>query len=61
MGKFLAANLLPVTLGNITAGAIFVACGYSVAFGTIGQKLTKTEATKGVPAESLNLPEIGSN
>jgi len=61
VGKFLAANLLPVTLGNIVAGALFVACGYSVAFGTIGKKLAKIEATKGVPAESLNLPEIGTN
>jgi formate transporter len=36
--KFLTANLLPVTLGNIVGGALFVATAYSFIFGALGKK-----------------------
>jgi formate/nitrite transporter FocA (FNT family) len=36
--KFLLSNLLPVTLGNIVGGAVFVALAYSYIFGTFGKK-----------------------
>jgi formate/nitrite transporter FocA (FNT family) len=36
--KFLTANLLPVTLGNIVGGALFVATAYSFIFGALGKR-----------------------
>lgn len=35
---FLTANLIPVTLGNIVGGALFVATAYSFIFGALGGK-----------------------
>ena len=37
--QFLAANLLPVTLGNIVGGAVCVAVVYAVCFGRPGRAL----------------------
>ncbi len=33
-------NILPVTLGNAFAGAILVACSYSLAYGALGRRLS---------------------
>eukprot|EP00198_Chlamydomonas_reinhardtii_P004731 XP_001694067.1 nitrite transporter [Chlamydomonas reinhardtii] len=35
-GAFLTANLIPVTLGNVFAGAVLTAGSYSLAFGRLG-------------------------
>ncbi|KAL4440231.1 hypothetical protein ABPG75_003232 [Micractinium tetrahymenae] len=40
-GKFLLNNLLPVTLGNIFAGAVCVATLYSLAFGELGRRVNR--------------------
>ncbi len=36
-GSVLLKNLLPVTLGNAFAGALLVACSYSLAYGALGR------------------------
>ena len=36
---FLAANLLPVTLGNIVGGAVCIAAVYALCFGQPGKSL----------------------
>jgi len=38
---FLLSNLLPVTLGNMIAGSLFVAGSYALMFGTPGEKVGK--------------------
>lgn len=38
-GHFLAANLLPVTLGNIVGGAVCIAAVYALCFGEAGKSL----------------------
>ncbi|KAL4433475.1 hypothetical protein ABPG77_010328 [Micractinium sp. CCAP 211/92] len=38
---FLLHNLLPVTLGNIVAGALCMATTYSLAYGSLGKKVWK--------------------
>lgn len=38
---FLLDNLLPVTLGNIVAGALCMATTYSLAYGSLGKKVWK--------------------
>ena len=38
-GHFLAANLLPVTLGNIVGGAVCIAAVYALCFGQAGKSL----------------------
>ncbi len=38
---FLLNNLLPVTLGNIVAGALCMATTYSLAYGSLGKKVWK--------------------
>lgn len=40
-GRFLLKNLLPVTLGNIFAGAVCVATLYSLAFGELGRRVNR--------------------
>lgn len=42
--KFLLHNLLPVTLGNIFAGAVCVATLYSLAFGELGRRVNRALA-----------------
>ncbi len=39
-GTVLFKNLLPVTLGNAAAGALLVACSYSLAYGALGRRLS---------------------
>jgi len=34
-------NFIPTTLGNIFAGSIIVACGYSYSFGALGKRCEK--------------------
>ncbi len=36
---FIFRNLIPVTIGNIIAGAGFVATSYSLAYGSLGKKV----------------------
>jgi len=43
-------NFIPTTLGNIFAGSIIVACGYSYSFGALGQP------KKQKPAEPIDAP-----
>eukprot|EP00191_Tetraselmis_sp_GSL018_P005579 CAMPEP_0177603956 /NCGR_PEP_ID=MMETSP0419_2-20121207/15827_1 /TAXON_ID=582737 /ORGANISM="Tetraselmis sp., Strain GSL018" /LENGTH=337 /DNA_ID=CAMNT_0019097839 /DNA_START=159 /DNA_END=1172 /DNA_ORIENTATION=- len=38
ISQFLTANLIPVTLGNIVGGAIFVGTAYAYIFGRLGKK-----------------------
>ncbi|KAL4451701.1 hypothetical protein ABPG75_007363 [Micractinium tetrahymenae] len=38
---FFLNNLLPVTLGNIVAGALCMATTYSLAYGSLGKKVWK--------------------
>lgn len=40
IGDILAKNMIPVSLGNLFAGAICVAASYSFAFGKLGEKKT---------------------
>jgi formate/nitrite transporter len=40
MGQFVLKNLIPVTLGNIFAGVVLVACVYSLIYGSLGKKIT---------------------
>lgn len=40
MGQFVLKNLIPVTLGNIFAGVVLVACVYSLIYGSLGEKIT---------------------
>lgn len=37
--KFILNNLIPVTLGNIVAGALCMATVYSLAYGSLGKKV----------------------
>jgi formate/nitrite transporter len=37
-------NFIPTTLGNIVAGSLIVACGYSFSFGTLGGMSSKAAA-----------------
>jgi formate/nitrite transporter FocA (FNT family) len=39
-GSVVLKNILPVTLGNAFAGAILVACSYSLAYGALGRRLS---------------------
>ncbi len=38
-GDFIFKNLIPVTLGNIFAGVVLVACAYSLAYGRLGKRV----------------------
>jgi len=40
MGDFIFKNLIPVTLGNIFAGVVLVACVYSLVYGSLGKKFS---------------------
>jgi formate/nitrite transporter len=40
MKDFLLKNLIPVTLGNIFAGVVLVACVYSLVYGSLGKKFS---------------------
>lgn len=42
--QFIINNLIPVTLGNILAGAVLVATYYSLCFGALGKKLEPSPA-----------------
>jgi formate transporter len=44
MGEFVFKNLIPVTLGNIFAGAVLVAAVYSLVYGSLGRKFTNKAA-----------------
>jgi len=45
-------NFIPTTLGNIFAGSIIVACGYSYSFGALGQpKKQKTSELPDTPKQ----------
>lgn len=37
VSQFLLKNLIPVSIGNAIAGALIVGCGYSFAFGKLGE------------------------
>ena len=37
--QYATANLIPVTLGNIFAGVVLVACAYSLAYGRLGKRV----------------------
>lgn len=39
LGQFITTNLIPVTLGNIFAGAVLVAAVYSLVYGSLGKKV----------------------
>eukprot|EP00878_Enallax_costatus_P000295 GHUV01000368.1.p1 GENE.GHUV01000368.1~~GHUV01000368.1.p1 ORF type:complete len:332 (+),score=109.93 GHUV01000368.1:119-1114(+) len=41
-GQFLTQNLIPVTLGNIVGGMIFMGTASSIFFGSLGKKKTAT-------------------
>ena len=41
VSQFLFNNLLPVTIGNTLAGALFVGTAYSAAYGKLGAKASK--------------------
>merc|ERR1711871_868106 len=43
VGDILAKNMIPVSLGNLFAGAICVAMSYSFAFGKLGQTMCGTK------------------
>jgi formate/nitrite transporter len=47
-------NFIPTTLGNIFAGSIIVACGYSYSFGALGKP---KELQKSPDASSTKVPE----
>lgn len=44
LGQFITNNLIPVTLGNIFAGAVLVAGMYSLVYGSLGRKITGEKA-----------------
>jgi hypothetical protein len=51
-------NFLPVTFGNLFAGSICVAAGYSFAFGNLGQNRPSHLPVSRVSREDLDLATI---
>jgi len=51
---FFARNIIPVTLGNIFAGSIIVAAGYSFLFGRLGSSQMFNKRTNGQQIEPTN-------
>ena len=45
LADFVFKNLIPVTLGNIFAGVVLVACTYSVIYGSLSKKASKFMGT----------------
>merc|ERR1711977_728066 len=59
--EMLWKNFIPTTLGNIFAGSIIVACGYSYSFGALGKpRQQKTSELPDTPSTNLKLPDTPS-
>ena len=46
--EFLVNNLIPVTIGNTLSGALFVGTAYSLAYGRLGDRVSKVFAKYGM-------------
>ena len=46
--QFLVNNLIPVTIGNTLSGALFVGTAYSLAYGRLGDRVSRVFAKYGL-------------